>query len=122
MNAGPRIERLVRDGVVVLELSGEFDLAVASVLRGAFREALAESETVVVDLSRTTFMDSTALGGLVTAQRKAVDRGGEVRLVGLNAGLRRVFRLMALDTVFTSYATVDAAVSGRRKPPSPGPS
>ncbi|MBD0291130.1 MAG: STAS domain-containing protein, partial [Thermoleophilia bacterium] len=51
---------------------GEVDLYVAPELRAALLGALAEEpEVLVVDLMPVTFIDSTALGALVAAARRA---------------------------------------------------
>jgi anti-sigma B factor antagonist len=64
---------------------------------------------IVLDLSQLTFIDSTGLGVLVGAQRRARETGGEVRLAGAAPGVQRVLEVTGLDTVFGVFPSVDDA-------------
>src|SRR5690349_1741792 len=59
------VERIEVEGVVVLAVVGELDLASVEILRTAFGGAMIDHDRIVLDLSRTTFADSTALGVFV---------------------------------------------------------
>jgi anti-anti-sigma factor len=67
---GTRIDVQSDDGVSVIALVGEFDLARKDELQQQF-QALREANRrrVVLDLSRTRFLDSTVLGALVRAHQ-----------------------------------------------------
>ncbi len=69
-----RIEVQSDNGVAVIALIGEFDLASKDQLRQQFR-ALREANRrrVVLDLSQTRFLDSTVLGALVRAHQDGLD-------------------------------------------------
>lgn len=56
---------------LILHVSGELDLATVPELRARLHRALSSGASgVVVDLSRVTFIDSTALAALVAARAK----------------------------------------------------
>lgn len=66
-------------------------------------EGLGDDVTVqqlVVDLSGTTFMDSTGLGTLVSLRNQVLVRGGRFLLVRPDDRVFRLFELTRLDTVF----------------------
>ena len=65
--------------------------------------------TVVVDLSRTEYVDSAGLGTLVLLNKEARAAGGCLVLAGLSDHVRDLLRLVRLDEVFTIAATVEAA-------------
>jgi anti-anti-sigma factor len=90
----------VAEDHVVVTLTGELDLAVQIDLIEAFRDAIAQQAEprIVVDLSRVTYMDSTALGTLVGAVKKVEARGGGLSVVGASDRIARLFHLMGLDT------------------------
>lgn len=94
------VVELVEDHVVVTP-AGALDLAVHIDLIEAFREAicLQDEPRIVVDLSRVTYMDSTALGTLVGAVKKVESRGGTLSVVGASDRIARLFHVMELDTV-----------------------
>ena len=82
-------------------------------LVGAFYARLVEAgaRSVVVDLSRVEFLDSTGLGVLVGALKRLRAAGGNLALVCGHERLLKIFRITALDRVFALYDTVDAATS-----------
>ena len=65
--------------------------------------------TVVVDMSRTEYVDSAGLGTLVLLNKEARAAGGCLVLAGLNEHVRDLLRLVRLDEVFTIAADVEAA-------------
>jgi len=56
--------------VTVVRLEGEWDLARGRELEGMLSSAIGLHRDLVVDLGETTFLDSTALGMLLTAQQR----------------------------------------------------
>ena len=55
---------------------------------------------LVVDLSGTTFLDSTGLGSLVSLRNQVLARGGRFAVVRPEDRVFRLFELTRLDTVF----------------------
>jgi anti-sigma B factor antagonist len=69
------------DGVLVLALCGELDIARTPRLRVAINEILrARPTALVIDLCQVSFVDSTALALLLNAQRRATQHGIPLRL------------------------------------------
>jgi anti-sigma B factor antagonist len=84
-------------------------------LVGPIREAIeAGARCVVLDLSRTQSMDSTALGALVQVLKLLRAEGGELRLAAVGDAVSRVLSITRLDQVFGVYRTLDAACSPLR--------
>ena len=64
--------RPVEDGVAMVKLQGEADLHTAPILRDALNDAIeSKPETLIVDLTGVTFIDSMMLGVLLSATRRA---------------------------------------------------
>jgi anti-anti-sigma factor len=61
------------NGVSVIELRGEHDLATATEVRDVLQRAVAESRPSVVELTLTDFIDSSILGVLLAGLRHARD-------------------------------------------------
>lgn len=95
---------------------GELDLSTAPQLKWTLMDALEEGRSgLIVDLSCTTFMDSTALGVLVGVNR-SLDAGARMAIVCASPELLRIFELAGMDGAFRICATLDDAlahVSGR---------
>lgn len=89
------IEASTSDGTALVRFAGEFDLT------GADRaeQALAEVEVneVVLDLRGLTFIDSTGLRIVLSADARVRDRGGRMLIVRGPEPVDRVFRLALLD-------------------------
>lgn len=107
----PYVTRLDEGDAVVLAPTGEFDISTVDILRAELHEVLEQSTRIVLDLTGTTFLDSLALGSIVSAAKRARDGGGWLRLVSPTPAVRRALRITQIDTVLGLYDTVDQAVS-----------
>ncbi len=99
----------------VISIEGELDLATAPRLKWMLLDALeAGHEELVVDLSLTTFMDSTALGVLVGVNRSP---GVDVRIaiVCQRSTVLKIFEFSGLDGMFAIFPTVDEALKYTRE-------
>jgi anti-sigma B factor antagonist len=80
----------------VLAPSGELDLAAVPELRSRLLPAARPGATVVLDLQDVTFMDSSALAVVVTADRLLRTSGGRLQLTHVAAPVLRVLRICGL--------------------------
>jgi anti-sigma B factor antagonist len=67
----PAVTSSDANGVSIIELRGEHDLATASEVRDVLERAVAEGRPSVVELSLTDFIDSSILGVLLAGLRQA---------------------------------------------------
>ncbi len=80
----------------IVVLRGELDLAAAP----ALEELLVEiaGSTVVVDLTKLDFIDSTGMGALIRAKRRIEAGGNAIRFGGpLTSEVALLFRTMGMD-------------------------
>jgi anti-sigma B factor antagonist len=112
------VASLTREHAVV-SASGELDLYSAGCLEARIEEAdAAGAQTVLVDLSEISFVDSTGLGVLVQETNRLEGRGHTLVLVTNDPRTRRVLELTGLDRVLRTYATLqDALVDLVPQPP-----
>jgi len=97
---------LLRDGLGLVELSGEVDLYTAP----RFKEdlvGLIETgvEAIVIDLSRVTFIDSTALGVIIGGVKRMRERDGRLAIVAGSRPVVRILDITGLDKVLTVFDT-----------------
>jgi len=99
------------DGVYVVSVAGEVDLYSAPDLLGALRD-LAEDDAqhVVVDVTGTSFIDSTGLGVLIAATKMLRLRGGDLHLVGTHGATERAVYAAGLHTFFNLARTIPEAL------------
>ena len=101
----------IRRGVPVVSVRGEIDVATAPRLRDELASTPGLGvDLCVVDLSAVTFLDSTALGVLVSAAQMCQEAGGELRLVVTAPHIYKVFTITGLDGVFAIHADIDQAL------------
>jgi anti-sigma B factor antagonist len=99
------------EGMRVFELIGSLDLATSPTVRAALTDASERGDhRIIVDLYKVDFLDSTGLGALIGAQRRARELDGDVRLVAKEGQILRLLRITGLLKVFAVYPTVDEAI------------
>lgn len=105
------IKTETRDGTPVVQVGGDLDVCTAPRLKEALDGAAAQGSRVVLDLSDVHFIDSTALGVLVSAQQRARADDGDLCLVLDDPYLLKIFHITGFDTVFSIFPQVADAVS-----------
>jgi anti-sigma B factor antagonist len=111
-------------GVPVVAAPEEIDITNAGALRSALLKAAANGHgTLVVDMTRTRFCDSSGLHTLIAAHKRAGAEGREVLLVIPSTTVLRVFALTAMDRVIPNFTSLAEALAqapadanGRRQP------
>lgn len=99
---------------IIYRLRGSLDLATSPSLRAALIEAADEGKhDIVVDLSQLEFLDSTGLGAIIGAHRRALEHGGCVRLVVNEGPIQRLLTITGLMGILSVYASLDAALNDR---------
>ena len=102
MDANPILFDDAAGDVMVVVVEGEHDIYTAPALRERLEEALGRGGGVVVDLTAATFVDSSVLGALLDARRRALDaKQGFVVCLGeqVEPGVRRILDITGLVPV-----------------------
>jgi anti-anti-sigma factor len=88
-------------GVPVLRLVGEIDINAVPTLREAMDRAYGGgASSLALDFNGVTFVDSSGLGALLSAKRRAVESGGQVYLLGTSPPLERLLEMLSLKPLF----------------------
>jgi anti-anti-sigma factor len=86
--------RTTPDGVVVLALEGEFDLAAAPAMRERLTAARAAgARGVVLDMTEVTFVDSSVLRELLRAEAQMQSEGVPLVIAALRPPVARLLEL-----------------------------
>lgn len=114
------VEPFDEQGVAVV-VDGDLDLATAPELAAAIRGATAGGHRhFVIDLTAATFLDSTAMGTLVTSLRPLRDDpAAAVVLVGANGIVERSLEISGIGRMFTHFDSRVAAIDGIQKSTEP---
>jgi anti-sigma B factor antagonist len=109
-------QRTVDERTTVVAVEGELDLARAPSLKWALIDALeAGRNHLVVDLSATTFMDSTGLGVLVGVNRSLTTEA-RLAIVCPRSSLLKIFELSGMDGAFAIFPALEEALAYVRGP------
>ena len=101
-------------GTLVFKLRGSLDLATAPTVRAALSDATAKgTHHLIVDLTQLEFLDSTGLGVLIGAHRRATEGGGSLRLIVHDGPIARLLNITGLISVFAVYHSLEDARSNR---------
>ena len=99
-------------GVAVLQVEGQLIVGNRQELKDLVQTALDQGERrLLIDFSRSGYIDSSGLGALVSISKMIREGGGELRLSGLNEDLRSLFELTKLDTLFAIAETPQQALA-----------
>jgi anti-sigma B factor antagonist len=99
-------------GVTTVQVDGQLIVGNRHELKELVQAALDRGDRrLLIDFSRTGYIDSSGLGALVSISKRIRETGGELRLAGLNDDLRSLFELTKLDTLFTITETPDQALT-----------
>ena len=92
----------------VIAVRGEIDLFTAPELKRVLTEAI---ESVVIDLTEVTFLDSTALGVLIGGVKRLRSRGGALAIVNTDGSIAKTFQITGLDQIFTILPSREEALA-----------
>jgi anti-sigma B factor antagonist len=102
----------VDDATHVVAVRGEIDLFTAPEFKERINAAIdAGRDAVVVDLTATTFIDSSSLGILISAHRRLSARNGRLVIACDVPAVLNTFKITGLDAVLALVKDRDAALA-----------
>ena len=101
-----------RDGVRVVHLHGPVDVSGAMALRDLLGQQIdSPTARVLLDLTDVPLIDSSGIGILVTAHRRADSQGARFGLAGAAGTVARVFEMTRTNKLLSLHDTVDEGVA-----------
>ncbi len=105
------LQRQLDASTSVISVEGDLDLATAPRMKWMLLDSLQTgSSRLVIDLSDTTFMDSTALSVLVGITRR-LDPDARLAVVCVRPNVLKIFELAGLDGAFAIFPTLEQALA-----------
>jgi N-acetylglucosaminyldiphosphoundecaprenol N-acetyl-beta-D-mannosaminyltransferase len=93
----PSADLLLLDNkTAIMSLEGPLTIENYQPFVDAGQQALTTTPYILVDLSKTEFLDSAAIGALVGLAKQARDAGGDLALAGVPPDIQRTFSLLKL--------------------------
>jgi len=97
--------------IALIEIEGEVDAEHCAQLKRALAKAKGEdTQHFILDLNKVGFIDSTGLGILISLLRYLNEKGGKLRLTGLQDEVRSIFEITRLFRVFDISKSVEDAM------------
>ena len=94
----------------LVTVAGEVDLNTSPQLRDALLDVVGRGGgRIIIDLSSVGYMDSSGVGTIVEAKRRADRDGAKLVLSGLQERVLSVFQITQLDRFFTIAESLDDA-------------
>src|ERR1700748_854004 len=94
-------DRVIGDGTHVVAVAGEIDLFTAPEFKQRVSAPIDTGcSRVVVDLTETSFIDSSSLGVLIGAPRRLRRIEGSLTIVVSSDAIAKTFKITGLDGVF----------------------
>lgn len=89
------------DGCLTISPSEKFDFASVHEFKAAYTEEQHKIKKVIVDLSKTEYMDSSALGMLLNMQKSLKDNVSDFEIVNSRPQVRKILEISRFDKKFT---------------------
>src|SRR5690242_18098306 len=99
------------DGHTLVAVGGEIDVYTAPKLRDKITELVnAGHHSLIIDMEKVDFLDSTGLGVLVGGLKKIRAEDGSMSLICSQDRLLKIFQITGLAKVFTIHSSESAAL------------
>lgn len=98
MSVTSRIDR--EKSIVTIAIDGRFDFAQHKDFRNAYQNIAPGSMKFIVDLSKASYLDSSALGMLLLLREHVGGERGSVCITGSSEEVRRVLKIANFDKLF----------------------
>ncbi len=99
-------------GGVVVKLKGQFvGGEETDELRDTLQKIAGEKKNkLIIDLEKTTYLNSTALGVLIASHANFAKRGGKIVLCNVSKSIKNIFVITKLTMVFNITDSLDEAI------------
>lgn len=99
---------------VLLAVRGEIDTLTAAAFSAAAQQLVtAQGDVLVMDLTEVRFLASSGLAVLISAARRAEQRGLRLQLVVTSRAVRRPLEITGTAALFDLHSDLESAYGGR---------
>ena len=86
---------------VTIKIDGRFDFGSHHDFRDAYRGANEAGTEFVLDMSKTEYMDSSALGMILLLKEHSGTLGGDIKIVNATSEIRNILEIANFDKLFS---------------------
>ncbi len=102
----------LEDSIGIVTLQGDFNAAQVNSIRDSFKEWFDGNhgiQNVIMDFEGVGMIDSAGLGLLIALLKHVTNRGGDLKLVGLQKKVRLVFEITRTHRIFEIMDSIEEA-------------
>lgn len=101
------------EGVTILDISGDIDLANSPTMRKVLLGEIKDKRVakLFLNLKNVRYIDSSGIASLVEGLKASRDLGSRLILYGLSSAVREVMQLSRLQKIFEIYDNEEQALS-----------
>lgn len=96
-----RITKQFNDGILTIKIDDAFDLSLFEEFHDAYPKNMVGVRSLVVDLSDTTYVDSSALGMLISVWKLLDEDKSKVTIKGARANVMKMLEIGKMDSLMT---------------------
>ena len=101
-----------QDELVVVDVSGDVDMAHSAAFQQGLSDVMAKKpKHVILDMGGVDYMDSSGIASLVKLQSQAKAIGASLSLVAVHQNVQSIFQITRLDGLFKVFATEQEAIT-----------
>lgn len=107
------LDLIVENNQAILKFDGEIIFENSNVLKEESKNRLAqktEVDSLILDLSRVDYLDSSGVGVLLSLFKFMREREGSLAVAEPNEKIKRVFEVTKMGEIIPVYETLEAAV------------
>ena len=103
----------LESGIAVITISGRLAMGGETERLDAAVKGLIQKEqkNFIFDISKLDYVDSSGIGMLVSCLTNVRKAGGELKVVGANPRIRRIFAMTGVDTMMPLFNTMAEATA-----------
>jgi len=85
---------------LTLKISGNFDINVYQKFGESYKDHLNPETTIIIDLTETEYMDSSALGMLLMLRERAGGESSSIEIVNCTPGIKKILATANFQRLF----------------------
>jgi stage II sporulation protein AA (anti-sigma F factor antagonist) len=103
---------LADSGILVFKLTGELKIATAEESKDQIKAAIEDKhpETVILELSELTFLDSAGLAAFISAFKLLATIGGKLYVCNLKNQPKVIFEISNMQKIIPAFPTLEDAL------------
>mgnify|MGYP001606061326 CR=1 FL=1 len=111
MKAGLTVTEQIHGAVLIVHLAGYLDGHTCAEMDRRATALLARHQRLVLELSGLGYIASAGVGIFINLQHRAQKAGGNLQLVNPSPGVREIFAILGLESLFVIHATLAEGVA-----------